>query len=467
MKQTIVLCGLMLGGFVGCLYQPIYGVLLYYLLAVWAPQYLWDWALPPDVRWSFYAAVMTLMALVIHMSRVIQRASWNHLMTMVIFFAMLVVISALSALRPEVAAGWTINYIKVFIMLAVATVLIDQMRYMIWLAVIIFLSISHIAWDQNWIYVVQDFIKIYRYGYGSLDNNGAGLLIAMGIPFAYAFAMVLRHWALKLACVCSGLIMMHVVLLTFSRGAMLSSLVALGWIGLIHRPRWQMPIGVGGLLILISIMAGPEVRQRFFSISEYQKDESASVRLESWAAAWEMAWDHPLTGVGVRNANFYGENYGTDFWGRSIHSLYLQVAADSGIPAMVVYIFIALGALWCTQRTRMMLKSVHDDPPDDEDESSTQKLELTERQRRQHRLVYYIAVALQGSLITFFFGAIFLSVEALELAWLEIAMAGALPGLTQRMLAGEPDAQPALARPQSVAMPAGRRRLTELAEAGP
>jgi O-antigen ligase len=343
----------------------------------------------------------------------------------------------------------------------------DQVRYLVWLAVIIFLSLSHIAWDQNWIYVVQDFMKIYRYGYGSLDNNGAGLLIAMGIPFAYAFAMIVRHWLLKLACVCSGLIMMHVVLLTFSRGAMLSSIVALSWIALIHRPRLHVPVGVAGLVMLISIMAGPEVRERFFSISEYQKDESASTRLESWAAAWEMAWDHPLTGMGVRNANFFGETYGTDFWGRTIHSVYLQIAADSGIPAMAVFILIALAALWNTQRTRMMLRSVHDDPPDEDDPSSDQGPRLTEQQRRRHRLVYYIAVGLQGSLITFFFGAIFLSVETLELAWLEIAMAGALPGLTEKMLAGEPDASLARTGARPVSLPVGRRRLTELAEAGP
>ena len=62
MKQTIVMIVLTLIGTFGAFVTPFWGVAVYYFFAVLRPQYIWEWALPSEVRWSMFVAVGTLVA---------------------------------------------------------------------------------------------------------------------------------------------------------------------------------------------------------------------------------------------------------------------------------------------------------------------------------------------------------------------------------------------------------------------
>jgi len=43
--------------------DPFWAVLLYYGLAVFRPQYIWEWALPQGIRWSLIAAIVAVVTL--------------------------------------------------------------------------------------------------------------------------------------------------------------------------------------------------------------------------------------------------------------------------------------------------------------------------------------------------------------------------------------------------------------------
>ena len=60
MKQTIFMAVVTSWGVVGPIFDPSIGVAVYYLFAVLRPQYLWQWALPPDISWSLYVALATI-----------------------------------------------------------------------------------------------------------------------------------------------------------------------------------------------------------------------------------------------------------------------------------------------------------------------------------------------------------------------------------------------------------------------
>ena len=90
-------------------------------------------------------------------------------------------------------------------------------------------------------------------------------------------------------------------------------------------------------------------------------DASANSRRESWAAAWRIAEDNPVFGVGIRNSELMSYAYGADMQGRTIHSQYLQTAADSGFVALGLYI-VVLVSFWFSTRTARLATTRRYDP---------------------------------------------------------------------------------------------------------
>ncbi len=421
MKQFVLLTVMTALGAIGALQTPFWGVLLYYTLAILRPQHLWEWALDGSVRWSLLAALIAIGSFWLHLSRMINRSAFNGMITMFILYGLLVMLSMITAFNPHTAQDWAIEYAKVIVIAVVASLVIEHFWQVKMLAFMILLMLGYIAWEINFLYFFQGGrLNIFHYGYGGLDNNGAGLLLAMGIPFAYCFALspvkgIWRWWPLLAAML--GLVMIHAVMMTFSRGAMLASAVGICWVLIHHRPRWQSAGAAVALVLVLSVMAGPQIRERFVSTTQYKTDASAQSRFDSWAAAWQIAWENPVLGKGIRNSNRYTMNYGADRQGRTIHNQYLQIAADTGIPAASLYLFILGFGMWNFRRARVMCREALDDAPDG----------LDINRIRQVRHAGRICLACQGSLAIFIFDGMFLSLEMFETPWLLLVMAGVLP----------------------------------------
>lgn len=432
MKQFLLLSLMTLAGGVGALHSPFWGVLLYYTLAVLRPQYLWAWALPMDVRWSLLAALIVLIGVMLNVGRLMNRAALNLVLGLMIAHGIMLMFSVLTAYHPAIAEHYGTEYAKVLLLAAVASLVIEQLWQVRWLGWMVFATVGYIAWEINSMYFLQGGrLDLYHYGYGGLDNNGAGLMLAMGLPFTYAVAFSSGGWqrARLTAGGVIGACMLHAVLMSYSRGAMLALCVGGAWLLIHHRPRWQAAgLAVAGVLAL-SLMAGPEIRERFTSIGDYQTDASAQSRLESWSAAWQITWDDPLLGKGIRNSNEYSHNYGADRRGRTIHNQYLQIAADSGVPAALAYVALMGVAIWRLGSSRRMCMSHMMERADREGpmrQASSAEQEIDASQK--------VCLAAQTSLIMFGFGAMFLSLELFELPWLLFVMAGVLPRLVAQRL---------------------------------
>jgi probable O-glycosylation ligase (exosortase A-associated) len=264
---------------------------------------------------------------------------------------------------------------------------------------------------------------IYHNGYGGLDNNGAGLMLAMGVPICillWDHVRGRRRWVF-LACVP---VIIHAVMMTYSRGAMLSLLVTSPLVAVRCQRRLQMGLlGAFLLLVGIPIMAGPEVRARFLTLEKNEEDESANIRRRAWAAAWKMAEENPIFGVGIRNSNLLSYSYGADMPGRTIHSQYLQIAADNGFVGMGLYVAMLASVFADVRFCRLAVKG-RSDP-------------------RSSR-VYLVATASETSLAVFCFGSAFLSLENFELPYLLLLAGSQLAALVRGQLAVE-GARPRLA----------------------
>ena len=433
MKQFLFLLTLTALGSSAAIAAPFWGVMLYYGLATLRPQYLWQWALAgtPDVRWSLTAAFVALVATVLHLPTLLGNVKFNKVIILVAIYAMLMLMSMLTAFNTRVAGYWAEEYGKVFLMMFLATLVIQRLWQVQAAAMTIFLCLGYIAYEVNYLYFMNGGrLDIYHRGYGGLDNNGAGMLLALGIPFAYwAFTAKGDSWVKtrRVVAMIAGAALLHSVMMTYSRGAMLAAAVGLVWLAMHHRPRLQAGGLAVAVMIGISVMAGPEIRERFQSTGNYQQDGSAQLRFDSWAAAWDMAWTAPLLGKGIRNSNYYSQNYGADRAGRTIHNQYLQVAADSGIPAAGCYVgMLVIGGIGLSRARRACLAKAREIEQGDYEPDPS----VVTRIHSAGTLM----LALQTSLLMFALSGMFLSVELVELPWLLIAMSGIAPVAVHRYL---------------------------------
>lgn len=389
----------MVGSFV---IHPWLGVAVYDLFAVLRPQFIWEWSLPRGIAWSWYVAISAILATLAWKNNLLsfdgeREIKFNGGHYGMVFFAIWITVTHFTAQHLEVSEPYFIEYSKIFIMLIVSAYALTQIKQLWHIYLLITLTLSYICYEINFEYFFHGhYTYIYRRGYGGLDNNGAALMLAMGVPLCIYAWDGIRGWG-RWAFVAFIPVIIHAVLTSYSRGAMLSLLLSVPIYLLRCRHRVQLLTLLLGVALILPLLAGKEIRERFFSIEQHEIDESATSRKNSWAIAWQMAQERPLFGYGIRNSNLYTFQYGADIQGRTIHSQYLQIAADSGLVGLSAYLLALGGFFFCAFRVARHSK-LQSDP---------------DAQR-----AYTIACGAEGAMVVFCTGGIFLSLEHFELPYI-------------------------------------------------
>ena len=413
---------------------PVWGVAVYYMYAVIRPEFIWKWMefggmRIADLGWSFYVAVATLLATILWRAGVIAptavttppwygnpRFTRSHYLF--IAFVFWISLTYPTAIYPERAYPYFVEYLKIFVMFLCATLVLRTVRDVKIIYFVVLGSTGYAAYEHNAYYFFDGYMFVYKQGYGGLDNNGAALIVAMGAPLAYFAWEGIRHrirWLFLLMIP----LFIHAVMLSFSRGAMLSLCVA-GLLILFRTRRKKFLLVAYALLaVFVVAAAGDEISERFFSISEHDADESANSRKTTWNIAVQMANERPLFGFGIRCSNAFTHQYGADMEGRTIHSQYLQTAADSGWVGLAFYLMLLASAFVGLMGVRRFLRQ-HTDP--------------------ETLWVKSMASGLECSLVVFCFGAIFLSLEHFELPYILILLAVQLHAITRAIQARTPAA---------------------------
>jgi probable O-glycosylation ligase (exosortase A-associated) len=407
--MVVTLCA----GVFGSLFRsPAWGLAVYYIYALLRPQFLWEWALPV-IPWSAIVG-WTVIGSVVLMPPALPagllarggtgsrftRAHWA-----VLLFGFWVCLTYFTARSPETSYPVFMDYIKIFLMFAVGTFALRTVGE-IWLVFLASAAVlGYISVELNDIYFTSHYLYLYRRGYCGLDNNGAGLMLAMGVPLCfYAWEGMTR----RIRWLFLGLlpVIMHAVFLSYSRGAMISIIPgALLWLAR-SRNKKKVAALLVGLALLVPVLAGKEIQARFESTADYNSDASAQSRLTTWKIAWRMALENPIFGLGIRNSNLYTYDYGADIPGRTIHSLYLQIAADSGLVALALYL-TALFLVWRSV-CGVMRETKH-------------------RTDVEGRRAHAIAAGIEGAMVVFCFGAAFLSLETVETPYIMMLLGAQLP----------------------------------------
>jgi O-antigen ligase len=202
----------------------------------------------------------------------------------------------------------------------------------------------------------------------------------------------------------------HAILLSYSRGAMASLGIAAIFVWFRARNKVFISAVYGCMVVLVLVMAGPEIRERFLSIGKADVDESFQSRQNTWGIAVRMANERPLFGFGIRNSNLFTHAYGADMVGRSIHSQYLQTAADSGWVALALYLGL-LGSVFLGLRDARRVFRKYTDP--------------------ETARVKSMASGLECAIVLFCVGAFALSLEHFEMSYILILLAVQLHAITR------------------------------------
>lgn len=414
MKQFVVMIMLTLFGIGGALlWTPAAGVCIYYFFAVLRPQYLWRFQMTgyPPLTWSFYVAAATIGSYLLwsigllsygKADRSVMRYSpaFTAPHFAMLAFAAWITLSYIFSNDMNRSEEWYGEYLKIFVMYFIAARVLRTANQ-IWVLYLLFtIALAYIALDANQIYLSTGKAHLYRVGFARLDNNGVGLLLALGVPLCF-FAWEMTRGPWRWLYLAGAVSIVHAVLTTYSRGAMIAMLAPLPWYAYFAlrfaKRKWQIVLIALGVSIAIPVMAGKEITARFTSIERREVDHSFQSRELSWRIAIQIANDYPLFGAGIRCSALEMLKRGADMEGRTIHSQYLQIAADSGWIALLLYLILVgftFASIW---KARFRLWG-----------------------RRDPDAIRGIAIlnGVECSLVSFLVGALALSLEVFEPSYL-------------------------------------------------
>jgi O-antigen ligase len=212
-------------------------------------------------------------------------------------------------------------------------------------------EISNAA-DPNWV-IIQGVGAGSTSFLGNATDFGAAMCVVL--PFAVYLGRCARpKWLRILAWVCAACFVMSIIR-TGSRGAAVAMFAMAFVYWLKSRHKVPVAFAVVGLVIAVWIIAPPAWQNRFVSAANYTEDATASSRLDFWKAGVRMFIEHPVAGVGMFN---FAHNYAAGGGEKEIvpHSIFIQAAAELGLPGILILFALLYLILKRNFETRLLAR---------------------------------------------------------------------------------------------------------------
>jgi putative inorganic carbon (HCO3(-)) transporter len=247
------------------------------------------------------------------------------------------------------------------------------------------------------------------------DPNFFAQLLVLLVPLALDRALAEPRRSRRLAAWYAAAIMAASVVFTFSRGGVL----ALGVVVLLmllrrqHQGGQGLPVGRAALAVPFLPSGYLDRLNTLGQVGTVESTTDVSIRgrTAEAGAAWAMFMDQPLTGVGLGNFSGHYQEYARSLGievkrvDRQPHNLFLEVAAETGIPGLFAFAALIGGALFATATARRRWRAAG--------------------REAEAGLAYAVGAALVGWLAT----SAFLHLDFARPWWLLMGIAFALPRL--------------------------------------
>jgi O-antigen ligase len=244
------------------------------------------------------------------------------------------VISAFLAPEPRVAWSFVEEMTKILLPFLVGITMIDSVAKIKQLAWVILLTMGYVAYELNMSYY-DGFNRLQEIGFRGMDGNCVSVAMNSCIGMGIFLALHEKSWVRKGIALICVVLMLHVVLFSYSRGGMLG-LLATGLIGFFLIKKQPMHYLLFLAIVLVGWrLAGQGVQERFMTsfASKEERDGSAESRLKLWENCIDIMIANPVFGVGPDHFPVVAHHYG---WpeGKAAHTLWLQTGAELGFPGL-------------------------------------------------------------------------------------------------------------------------------------
>ena len=329
-----------------CFRKPFLGLALFSLMAYMRVQDL-TWGFARYLRWSFYIAIITFAGFVAMKGK--KQFMQNDIRCWIM--VALAVVIALGLIFSGEAHPRDLKNLTEFgkiVGIAVFTTGIivrrDHLRVMMW---VIAGSFGFYGVKNGLAGILSGGNLHILQGPGGMmaDNNDFAMALCMGLPLLFHIALSEKSALIRRVMLVMVPLTMITIVLTHSRGAFLAMSCTV--FTLIWRSKNRVGGIVAGLLLVVAgVMLAPEsYRNRLGTLQEVEKDGSAMGRLAAWATALEMIKGNPILGVGFAHFEQNYETYdparkegGHGTGSRVAHNSYLQIWAECGTPAFLMYL---------------------------------------------------------------------------------------------------------------------------------
>jgi len=296
---------------------------------------------PPPLRWATALLLWALLTAFFAISPEIARAALiERLKALVIFF---VVVNALR----------TPQQLRFFILLMLAAFLIYPVRGSLLNYVHGETLVGRAIWNRI---------------YANPNDLAAITLLMLGLTLAIVTVKAQNKW-LRRVMVAYVPVLLVIILLTQSRGCLIGLVLGFGSV-LLKRIR-QRPTIVGPVLVLVGALAllipaaawhrfeNMTKLTRVDTLAEADKYGSAAQRFEILKVGWHIFTEHPVLGVGIGCYNDATARYAPALGPRDAHNTYLSLAAEMGVPGLLLWLGLVGSVLAQVRRCRASLES-HD-----------------------------------------------------------------------------------------------------------
>jgi probable O-glycosylation ligase (exosortase A-associated) len=344
--------------------RPFIGLLLFSWLAYMRPQDL-CWGFARTMRFSFFVAIAMVVGWWAHEQGRRRFATWDVRTLLMCLLGLFVSASYANAHHhSQYTHTYFVEFLKILVIALFTTAQIDSRDRFRWMVWTIALSLGFFGVKNGLIGILRGGQTILRGPGGMLeDNNDFALALTMNVPLLWYLGIEeakRRPWVLRASQVAVGLTIVT-ILLTLSRGGFLALCMTLLWMAWRSGQLFRAVMVLFTLAALFPLLAPEALLERLGTIGD-SKESSANARLVAWATAMRMIGDNPLLGVGLRN---FQPRY-SDYSGLPpgvgqtyvAHNSYLQIWAESGTLAFVVYltllgsVFVACNRIWRMAKAR-------------------------------------------------------------------------------------------------------------------